>query len=117
MSKKFLRQDYMRHIKLGKHRKKLLKWRKPKGRHSKMRRQRKGYPTSPSIGYKSPRKISGRINGQIPVLVSNLKELFINKNSLIIISKKLGARKRIEMLKKADEMKIKILNVQQEANQ
>ncbi len=115
MSKRFLRQDYMRHIKLGKHRKKLLKWRKPKGRHSKMRKQRKGYPISPGIGYKSPSKFSGRINSQIPIIINNLKELFnLDKNSLIIISRKLGARKRIEMLKKADEMKLKILNIKQE---
>ncbi len=111
MAKKFLRQDYMRHIKLGKHRKKLQKWRSPKGMHSKMRNKRKGYPASPSVGYKSPKKEKGKILGLNPKIINNMKDLQNTaKNNIIIISQKIGARKRIEIIKKASESGIKILN-------
>ena len=103
---KFIRQDYMRHLKIGKKRKKLQKWRKPKGRHSKMREKRKGYPISPSIGYKSPRKV-------IPAkLINNMNELKnLKEKSAIIIAKKVGARKKMEIIKLAQEKNIRILNI------
>ena len=41
MKKKFLRRDSVRFSKIGKNRKKIQKWRKPKGRDSKMRLKRK----------------------------------------------------------------------------
>ena len=42
MPKKFIRTDYWRMSKLGAGRKKLQVWRRAKGKHSKMRRRRKG---------------------------------------------------------------------------
>ena len=105
MKLKFLRQDYMRHLKLGKNRKKLQKWRKPKGRHSKMREKRKGYPISPSIGYKSQKVVT-------QIIINNLNELKnLNEKNPIIIAKKVGAKKKIEIIKLAQERNIKILNV------
>ena len=88
MAKKFLRQDYMRHLKLCKRRKKLQKWNKAKGRHSKMRQYRKGYPASPSIGYKKSKKEAGKIRGFISVLISSINELknVDKKNAIIMIS-------------------------------
>lgn len=112
MSRKFLRQDYMRYSKLGKNRKKLRKWRKPKGRHSKMRQQRKSYPTSPTVGHKTSRKQSGKINNLKPVLIHNLKELSsLGKNSIAILAR-VGAKKKLEMIKHAEEKNIKILNME-----
>ena len=109
---KFLRQDYMRHSKLGKNRKKLQKWRRPKGIHSKMRRQRKGYPVSPSVGYKRPKTERNKINGHMPILINNLNDLGkIKKDCIAVLSGNVGARKKIEIIKKAEEMKIKILNL------
>ncbi len=114
MKRKFLRQDYMRHIKLGKGRKKLLKWRRPTGNHSKMRRKRKGYPLSPSIGYGSPKKNIRKIIS--PVYINNLNDLAnLNKNSVVIISKRIGAKKKIDIIKRASESNLKILNVRQGA--
>ncbi len=112
MRKKFIRQDYMRHLKIGKKRKKLQKWRKPKGRHSKMREKRKGYPISPSIGYKSQGKT-------IPAkLINNMSELKnLKEKSTIIIAKKVGAKKKMEIIKLAQEKKIKILNVKGRKNE
>ena len=110
MSKEFKRQDHMRYLKLGK-RKSNVPWRKPKGRDSKMRLKRQGYPSSPSVGNKSSKKESGRIGGLIPVLVHNLNELSsLDKKSVAILAK-VGARKKLELIKKAEEMSIKLLNV------
>ncbi|MEK6844325.1 MAG: eL32 family ribosomal protein [Nanoarchaeota archaeon] len=112
MSKGFIRQDYMRHLKLGKNRKKLQKWRKPKGMHSKMRQKRKGYPKTVSIGYGTPKEGSGKIKGLIPMRINNIAELNkIGKENIAVISARIGARKKIDLIKKAEEMKIKILNL------
>ncbi len=114
MARNFLRQDFMRHIKLGKHRKKLQKWRRPKGRHSKMRNKRKGYPVSPGAGYKKSRNERGKILRLYPKLVTNIKDLTgADKDNIIIIASRVGARKRIELIKKAEEMKLKILNIKE----
>ena len=99
----------MRHLKLGKKKKKVA-WRRAKGRDSKIRLKRFGYPAFPSVGYKTPKSESGKIEGLTPILIHNLKELAsLDKNSAVTIAK-VGAKKRLELLKKADEMKIKILN-------
>lgn len=112
MTKRFIRQDFMRHLRLGKKRKKLQKWRRPRGRDSKMRLNMKGYPAHPSVGFKAPRKQAGKIQGYTPFLITNLNELKnIGKNSAIIISRKVGARKKMDLIKKASEMNIKILNL------
>jgi len=109
--KKFVRQESSRHSRIGKNRKKLQVWRKPKGRDSKMRLKRKSYPAVPLVGYKTPKKDFGKISGLIPVLVHNSNELNrIPQNSIVIIAR-IGAKKRMELLKIATEKKIKILNV------
>ena len=110
MSKEFIRQDYMRHSKIGKNRKKLQKWRRPKGRDSKMRLGMKGYPKQVRVGYKSSKKESGKINGLSVQLVHNLKELISAEKNKIIILARIGAKKKIELMKTANEKGIKILN-------
>lgn len=112
MNKKpnFVRTDSTRYSKLGKGRKKLQVWRGAKGRHNKLRLKRKGYPAIPKIGYCAPRKDAGKINGLSPILVHNLNELrSADKNSIAIISK-VGAKKKIELLKEADKLGIKVYN-------
>lgn len=115
MIKKFLRQDIARHSKLGKNRPKLEKWRKPKGRHSKMRLYRKSYPASPSIGYGSSKEELGNVKGKKPVLVSNKSDLEnITKNNIIILSTRLGARKKMEILKMITEKNLEVYNLKKE---
>jgi large subunit ribosomal protein L32e len=112
MSKKFIRTDYWRMSKLGKRRRKLQVWRRARGKHSKMRRRRKGYPAIPMIGYKGAKKDSGKVKGLTPVLVNNMSDLQkVKAGHGAILSSTLGARKRMEMIKKAESMKIKILNM------
>ena len=115
MPKKFLRTDFWRMSKLGAGRRKLQVWRRAKGKHSKMRRRRKGYPAIPGIGYKNAKADSGKINGMIPVLVSSMNDFAkIQNGEAAILSSRIGARKRLEMIKKAESMKIKRLNLSQE---
>ena len=99
----------MRHIRIGKNRK--VKWKRPKGRHSKMRKRRKSYPSTVEIGYKSEVKTAGRVNGLIPILVHNTNDLAkIGKNNGAIIAK-VGAKKKLDIIKVAMEKNIKLLNV------
>ncbi|MBS3071792.1 50S ribosomal protein L32e [Candidatus Pacearchaeota archaeon] len=111
MSKRFVRQDSHRHFKLGRGRKKIQRWRRPRGRHSKMRKARKSYPASPTVGYRTERKQRGLIKGLKPLLVRNIRDLRSANGRAVIFASKLGAKKKIDLLKKAEEMKLKILNV------
>lgn len=112
--KKFVRRDSGRFSKIGKNRKKLQKWRKPKGRDNKMREKRHGYPKVVSVGYKSPKKEFGKIHGEKPILVYNAEGLKkAGKDSVIIIGK-VGAKKKLEIIRKSNELKFKIVNVRTE---
>jgi len=112
MKIKFLRQDTVRHLRLGKNRRKLQKWRRPRGRHSKMRKKRFSYPRMPSVGYKTPTEKAGKINGKIPVLIENLKQLDLcKKENILILSRRIGAKKKIEIIKKAKEKGLELLNL------
>ena len=111
MTRKFLRTDHMRFSRLGKNRKKKQVWRRARGKHSKIRRKRMGYPVMPTVGYKTPRKQLGLVQGLKPILVHNLDELSkAGKNSIVILAR-VGAKKKIDLIKKANEMKLKIQNL------
>ena len=102
---KFLRRTWNRYPKLGKRGKKKQVWRRPTGRDNKMREKRRGYPAVVSIGYKKKKKLGKRI------IVRNIKELdAIKKNEIVIIGK-IGKKKKIEILKKAEEKKIPVQNI------
>ncbi|MEK6892980.1 MAG: eL32 family ribosomal protein [Nanoarchaeota archaeon] len=112
MPKQFLRADTFRYKRIGKNRPKLQKWRRPRGKHNKLRLKRTGHPACPSIGYGTKRVNSGKILGFKPILINNLKELEkIGKDNAIIISKRIGAKNKLEIIKIAEGRKIKILNL------
>lgn len=103
---KFLRRTWSRYSKLGKKRKKKQVWRRPTGRDNKMREKRKGYPVVVSIGYKKNKKLNKNF-----AIVKNAEELEqIEKNTKIIIGH-VGKKKRIEIIKKANEKQIEVANV------
>ncbi len=109
--KKFIRRDSGRFSKLGKNRKKLQKWRGAKGRDNKIRENRKGYPKAPAVGYRTEIKNSGKIKGKIPVRVCNINDLRkIEKNNIVIVAC-VGAKKKIEIIKKAQEKNLEIYNI------
>jgi len=108
--KKFLRTSMHQFNRLGSNKKKLRKWRRPRGRHSKVREHIRGKMTEPVIGFRTARNTRGTIYGKIPILVKNLKELeSVGKENLIIIAK-IGKRKRQEIEKQAQEKGIEIFN-------
>jgi len=109
VAKKFIRRNMVRHSKIGKNRRKLQKWRKPKGRDNKMRLKRKGYPKTVSIGYKKPQQ-------EKPVLVYNLTDIKANSKAQIILAG-VGAKKKMKLIKYAQENKIKILNLKEKKNE
>ncbi len=108
MKKKFLRRDAKRFSKFGKGKGKKSSWRKPKGRDNKMREKKKGYPSIVSIGYKSPKKI--RKEKSIEMKINNMNDLIKIGDNKIGILGKVGKKKKIEIMKKAKELKIELKN-------
>lgn len=111
VKKKFLRRDASRFSKFGKKRKKLLGWKKPKGRDNKMREKRKGYPSVVSIGYASNKNKKNKLKEKIPFEIKNIKDLHKIKANEIGIIGKIGKKKKIEIANKAKEMKIELYNM------
>lgn len=88
------------------------RYRKPKGSDSKMRQGKKGKIKKIDTGYKSP-KLSRSLHrtGFKVKMVTTLKELTKDENVGIIISRRVGMKKKIEILKKAVADKMKVLNL------
>ena len=106
---KFKRQVSFSKIKLGD------KWRRPKGRHSKLRRHKKGRGSLPQPGYGAPKNKRGMHPcGLFEVMISNMSDLgkIDVKTQCARIRRTVGIRKRIMINEKAKELKIKILNPQ-----
>lgn len=88
-------------------------WRRPKGMHSKIRIRKKSKLKMPNIGWGAPKKLRYlHPSGFKEVLVSNLKDLekVDPKTEAVKISHSVGEKKRKEILKRAEELKIKVLN-------
>lgn len=105
----FIRQDYQRRKRLGRK----LKWRKPKGIHSKIRHHFKGRRKMPSPGYKSPKKVKQlHASGSKMISIFSADDVAkIKKESeCIIIPKTIGMKKRLEILRKAKELNVAVLN-------
>lgn len=103
----FLRQEWFRYKRLGEC------WRRPKGLHSKMRKGLKYRPPRVKIGYRGPRLARGlHPSGFEEVMVYRVEDLDrINpERQAIRIGGTVGVRKRIDIVKKADEMGIRVLN-------
>ena len=107
---KFLRTDWHKKIRLGRGVKKNQKWHGAKGRQNKLRLNRKGRMQRPKIGWGADVKTKGLVGGIVAIRVENVAELLkVEKGNGIIIAK-VGAKKRAEIIAKASEMKIKVLN-------
>ncbi|HRZ85743.1 MAG TPA: eL32 family ribosomal protein [Candidatus Paceibacterota bacterium] len=108
---KFTRRNTTQYLRLGKKRKKLQKWRKPKGRHNKMRKKRKGYPATVSIGYSTNKIGIKQINGKDKVIVNNLSDLEKVQHNQIAVIGKIGNKNKIEIAKRAQNKNIEISNL------
>lgn len=115
---RFLRSDTVRHARLGKNKRRLQKWRKPRGRHNKIRRKRFGYPVQPGIGFKRDSRLSGLIKGKRPTHVTTVKDLVsLQKGDLIVLNRRIGARKRMDLLKQAQAMHLLVLNAKERSHE
>jgi large subunit ribosomal protein L32e len=89
-------------------------WRKARGIDSKTRRKSKSGVKSPSVGYRSPKKIRGiHPSGYEEIRVFTIKDLDnLNKNKYALkISSRLGAKKRIMLIDVAQRRGFKVLNL------
>jgi large subunit ribosomal protein L32e len=106
--KKFLRPGWKAYKRLRK-----AKWRRPRGLHAKLRVREKSKGKLPSPGYGKPKEFRYlHPSGFKEVLIFNAKELekIDPKTQAVRISHSVGKKKRAEILKRAEELKIKVLN-------
>lgn len=104
---KFKRQESWRYKRVKEN------WRKPCGIDSKMRKKVKGWPPSPEVGYRSPKKTRGlHPSGYVEVRVQTVEDLngLDSKTQAIRIARTVGGKKRVEILALADERGIHVLN-------
>lgn len=106
MAKKFLRRIWTKYSKLGRGRKKKQKWKKPKGRDNKMREKRRGYPKTVNIGYGNSKKQVEKMK-----IIRSIKDLENMAQKSVVIIGDIGKKKKLEMIKKAQEKNIVIKNV------
>ena len=107
---KFLRTDWHKKIRLGRGVKKNQKWHGAKGRQNKFRLCRKGRGQRPKVGWGAEAGAKDFVNGMEMVRVENVKDLESVSRGVGIVIGKVGAKKKKEIVKKANEMKVKILN-------
>jgi large subunit ribosomal protein L32e len=104
---KFVRPESWRYVRLH------PEWRKPKGLDNKVRKSIKGWPRRVKVGYRGPAKARGyHPSGSVDVLVHNpaqLDDLIPEKDS-VRIGRRVGARKRAQIMKRASELGLRVLN-------
>ncbi|AFU59240.1 50S ribosomal protein L32e [Candidatus Nitrososphaera gargensis Ga9.2] len=104
---KFIRQESWRYDRLAEN------WRKPKGKDNKMRKQKSGMPAIVKVGYRGPRAARGlHPSGYTDNVVHNVAELarLDPKKDAARLGHTVGKRKRTEIIAKANELGIKVLN-------
>lgn len=105
--KKFKRQNSHKHKRVP------SSWRKPRGKHSPMRRKEGHAPKMPNKGFRSPEDERGlHPSGYEEVLVHNVDDLedVDAATQAVRIGTKVGGRKREMIAETAQEMDLKLLN-------
>jgi len=103
----FIRSEHTRFPRLGK------KWRSSKGIRSKMRLKKRGRAPIVETGYRGPALVRGvRMDGKTEVMVFRVEDLArVDKETQVVrISGSVGARKRKDILEKAQALEITVLN-------
>ena len=103
----FIRQESWRYDRLPEN------WRKPKGKDNKMRKQKSGFPAIVKVGYRGPRAARGlHPSGYTDNLVMKPADLLLldPKHDAARMGHTVGTKKRAEIVAKATELGIKVLN-------
>ena len=102
----FRRQEGYRYERLGDG------WRRPRGRHSKLRKGEKPRGKKPSTGFGSPKAVRGlTADGYTPVYVSNAGDLRkVSKKEIAVVRSGVGKKKRLEIAKEAEKLNVKVRN-------
>lgn len=106
---RFIRQESWRYVRVKD------SWRRPRGKDSKMRLHKKGRPPLVRIGYRTPKLVRGlHPTGFEEILVYNVKDVETKvtdpERQAIRIAGSVGRRKRVMIIKYADEHGIRVLN-------
>lgn len=104
---KFVRQESWRYVRIH------PEWRKPKGVDNKVRRQDKGWPALVRVGYRGPAESRGlHPSGHFEVLVYRPVDLdgLVPGRDVARIGGTVGAKKREQILDRATELGIRVLN-------
>jgi large subunit ribosomal protein L32e len=104
---KFKRQESWRYTRVNE------RWRRPVGIDSKMRKKTKGWPPSPQIGYRTPKRQRGlHPSGYLEVSVHTAEDLYELDPRIhaVRIARTVGGKKRAELLVLAEERRIFVLN-------
>ena len=75
-----------------------IKWRRPKGKGNKDRRNRKGHIGMIQVGYGSPKEVKGmNKDGFQEVIVNNVADLktITSKKQIAVMARTVGAKKRL----------------------
>jgi large subunit ribosomal protein L32e len=89
------------------------RWRKARGIDSKTRKKKAGWPKSPRIGYRSPKKIRYQTNlGKEEILIYSPDDLSLidSSNQIGRIAANIGRKKRERIITEAELMSVKIIN-------
>lgn len=103
----FKRQEWYSQSLLG------TKWKRPRGIHSKRRQGLKARGKPPNIGYRSPSQVRGlNQSGLLEVRVFNVNDLskLDPKKHSAVMGRTVGRKKRMDILKKASEIGLKVSN-------
>ncbi len=106
---KFIRENYYRLKRIQ------TSWRRPKGIDSKMRHKLKGKRKSPGTGYRNPRAVRGlHPSGYEIVRIHTVDELddIDPSKQVVQIGRTVGSRKRMDIIKYAEELDLHIINPQ-----
>jgi len=104
----FLRHESWRDTKFSE------SWRRPRGLDNKVRQKVKGWPASPSTGYKGPKVARGlHPSGYREVIVYNAESVaVVDPNTQAIrIAHTVGKRKRSLIIAEAERLQVKVLNL------
>jgi large subunit ribosomal protein L32e len=105
----FVRPESWRYVRLH------PEWRKPKGLDNKVRKSIKGWPRRVKVGYRGPVGVRGyHSSGLVEVLVHNPDDLsrVVPGKEVVRMAGAVGARKRAEIMKRASELGLRVLNPQ-----